>query len=159
MSDPRSYFYIGANPVAGCFLKKLSPAWGIFYLPMLQYLYMYEQDIIFGPLTFKQFVAILVGVILSFLIYKNLEQNYILIGIIILSSLYFAFFVFKNKKIPLDQIERYFAIKKSELSVEEYEKIIRQKIANIESQIEFRKQGGLGEDLRLVEVLNIFKRL
>ena len=45
----------------------------VFYLPMLQYLYMYEQDFVFGPLTFKQFVVILIAVILSFIIYKNLS--------------------------------------------------------------------------------------
>lgn len=119
---------------------------------------MYEQDVIFGPLTFRQFVVILVGVILSYIIHKN-SENYILIGIIILCSFYLAFQVFKNKKIPVDNIEQYFAIKKSELSQEEYERMIKQKIAEIESQIEFRKQRGLIEDPRLVEVLNIFKGL
>lgn len=126
---------------------------------MLQYLYMYEQDIIFGPLTLKQFVTILFGVILSYVIYKNIEQNYIYTGIIVLSSIYIAFSIFKNKKIPLNEIPQYFSIKKSELSKEEYDRVILQKIANIESQIEFRKQKGLVQDPSLTEVLSVLRNL
>lgn len=120
---------------------------------------MYEQDIIFGPLTFKQFVVILIVVILSFIIYKNLEQNYIYTGIIILSSFYLAFSVFKNKKIPLNEIPQYFEIKKSELSQDQYERMIKQKIASLESQMVDRKEKGLIVDSNLVEVLNILKGL
>lgn len=120
---------------------------------------MYEQDIIFGPLTLKQFVTILFGVILSYVIYKNIEQNYIYTGIIVLSSIYIAFSIFKNKKIPLNEIPQYFSIKKSELSKEEYDRVILQKIANIESQIEFRKQKGLVQDPSLTEVLSVLRNL
>ena len=95
---------------------------------------------------------------MSYVIYKN-SENYIAISIVILCAFYMAFYVFKNKEIPLNEIGQYFAIKKSELSQDEYERIIKQKIATIESQIEFRKQKGLIEDPRLVEILNIFKAL
>jgi hypothetical protein len=119
---------------------------------------MYEQDMIFGPLAFKQFIVLFIGAIFSYAIYKN-SENYIVIGIIISCAFYLVFYVFKNKKIPLNEIRQYFAIKKSELSQDQYKIIIKQKIANIESQIEFRKQKGLVEDPSLVEVLNIIKAL
>lgn len=119
---------------------------------------MYEQDIVFGPLTIKQFFVLLIAFISSYFIYK-ISENYIAIFIIMVCSFYFAFYVYKNKKIPINEIGQYFAIKKSELSEDYYRKMIKQKIVNIQYQIEFRKKRGLVEDTDLIEVLDVLRAL
>ncbi len=119
---------------------------------------MYEQDIILGPLTFKQFFILSIGFIFSYAIYKY-SENYLFIGIVAVLSFYFAFYGYKNRKIPIEEIEQYFKLKKSELAPDEYDKIIKRRIASLESQIDFRRQKGLVEDNNLLKILNIIKNL
>ena len=119
---------------------------------------MYEQDIILGPLTFKQFITIASGSVLSYYIYKY-SGNYIVPVLIILAVLYVALFIFKNPKIPLEHLEEYFKEKKAELGPEEFERMLRQRIANIASQINDRLQKGLVADPVLEKLLPILERI
>lgn len=114
---------------------------------------MYEQDIIFGPFSFKQFITLVVGFGLSYLLYKQVPQYdslkvyiYITIGFLVAFSLYTAFSIFKNKKIPLEKVEEYFKRKKLKMSSEQYSKMIKHKMAVIKAHEAMRKEKGLPVD-------------
>jgi hypothetical protein len=123
---------------------------------------MYEQDMIFGPFSFKQSVVLAIGFGLSFLLHKLLPQYeslqayiYITIAFIVAFSLYVAFGIFKNKKIPINEVKNYLDNKKLKMKPEEYSKMVKTRIALAQSQIEFRKQKGLQTDETLSFVIDI----
>lgn len=103
---------------------------------------MYEQDIIFGPLTFKQFIVLSIGTAFTYLLYKY-YNNDMYLGLTVLATIYLTFFRFKNNKIPLDKLDDYFKQKKMEIGPDDYSKMIKMKIASLESYIEARKLRGL----------------
>jgi len=117
---------------------------------------MYEESILFGPLSLKQFVTLAIGVILIYFVNKY-SDNYIIIGAIGAATLFLVFQRFQNKKIPIDELEFYFKQKKFEMPQEDYDKMIEIKIAELESQMEARREKGLFVDENIDKILNIVK--
>ncbi|MCF7865279.1 MAG: PrgI family protein [Candidatus Pacebacteria bacterium] len=114
---------------------------------------MYEQDMIFGPFTFKQFIVLVIGCGLSYLLYKQIPQYqslqiyiYITIAFIAAICLHVAFSIFKNKKIPVERLEDHLKTLHVKMSKENYVKMIFKQIAEVGSQIHMRKEKGLQED-------------
>ena len=123
---------------------------------------MYEQDMIFGPLAFKQFIVLAVGLGLSYLLYNEVPQYqslqiYIYITILFIAaiSLYVAFSIFKNKEIPIAQLEGYFKNIKIKMPKEQYARMIFRKMAEVGSQIQMRKEKGLPVDESFNKVYSI----
>lgn len=123
---------------------------------------MYEQDVIFGPFSVKQFVTLIVGLVLSRLLYNQLPKYeslqiyiYITIAFIIGISLYISFSIFRNKEIPIAQLEEYFKNIKIKMPKEQYTRMIFRKMTEVGSQIQMRKEKGLLIDESLNKVYNI----
>lgn len=123
---------------------------------------MYEQEMIFGPLSFKQFIILAIGFGLSYLLYNQVPQYlslqiYIYITIVFIAavSIYVAFSVFKNKEIPITQLEEYFKKIKIKMPKEQYTRMIFRKMAEVGSQIQMRKEKGLPVDESFNKVYSI----
>ncbi len=128
---------------------------------------MYDQEIIFGnsrnlnlPLTFKQFLLLALGIGTSYLIDTNFETNlsYILILIVIILTIIFLF-KFRPTKITSLNFDAFFEKKRREMSPESYVRFIQKNIAQVQSQIYFRKNLGYKESQYLNEISGLLENL
>ena len=102
-----------------------------------------DEEKIFGPLTFRQFIYVAAGIGIIYLAYNNLAQN---ISIPLAVLVVVATFIFVRRAEPPPFNEESLKIKKSQLSREEFQKWCQKKIAMIQSQISVREQRGLVAD-------------
>jgi hypothetical protein len=123
---------------------------------------MYEKDIIPDELAFKQYVSLLVGFGLSYMLFNQMHQYeslriylYITIGFIAAASLYVAFYIFKGKKIPLEKFEEYLKDKKLKIPEKQYIQMIFKMMVKVGSRIQMKKEKGLPPDESLDKVYSI----
>lgn len=123
---------------------------------------MYEKDIIQDELVFKQYVSLLAGFGLSYVLFNQMHQYeslriylYIIIGFIAAVSLYVAFYIFRGKKIPLEKLEEYLKDKKLKISKKQYVQMIFKMMIKIGSRIQMKKEKGLPPDESLDKVYSI----
>lgn len=118
---------------------------------------MYEEEKIFGPFTFKQGAYLSVGVLLAYTLWK-LSTEYALFAVIVF-VIFLALTLYNSPRMvaPADMLA-YLQRKRSDLGESTYQRWLRYKIANIDSQIAMRKERGLPPDNNLEEVLGIFKQ-
>lgn len=110
-----------------------------------------DEEKIFGPLTFRQFLYASAGFILCYFIYTNLELKMSIPIIILIAGASLAL-VLNAPKIVID--ENYLKIKKSQSkSPEEFERWIQRRIAIIQSQISMREQKGMKSNPELEALL------
>ena len=121
---------------------------------------MYEEDRIFGPLTFKQFLCAAAGAGAFYLVERlNLSESmkyfsWLIIGVATIVS----FARFTPKKIPIEHIDIYFQNKRIQLGEENFKRFIQKKVAEVSSQTAMREEKGLRRDPELDEVLLIFEK-
>ena len=116
---------------------------------------------IFGPASLKQSVSLIVGVGLSCLIlylaeqYEPLSVYLYIIAVFIFALSVYVSSMFKNKKIPIAQLEEYFKSMKIKMPKEQYTKMIFRKMVEVGSQIQMRKEKGLPVDESFNKVYSI----
>ena len=121
---------------------------------------MYTEEVIFGPLTFKQLIGGLIGLGIAKLIvtYNTSPVAYIVAGgFCVLGFVY----VVRNvpKKIKLKDVTSYLLNKKLTMGEQEYLKMLNVKIAQQASYVEMRRQKGLRIDQEGNDLLVILKEL
>ncbi len=120
---------------------------------------MYEEDMIFGPLTVKQFLTAAAGIGLGYFAKTQVsETSFYIVGAIIATVTILAIIRFKPKKIEFEHLETYFQNKKSQMTPEEYKRYINRKIAMVQSQIQLRNLKGFTEDPRLKTVYEMLDK-
>lgn len=118
---------------------------------------MYTEDLIFGPLTFKQFLCFAFGVGLFYFSKSVVPEQYgIIATVLIIAVTILGIIRFQPKKI--DNVEEYFASKKIQDPVG-YKKMIMKKQAEVQSQIHSRKLKGLPEDPELLRASEMFEKM
>ncbi len=120
---------------------------------------MYEEDMIFGPLTAKQFLVLAIGIGLGYFAKTEMTGTsfYIAAAVIAIITL-LAIIRFKPKKIEFEHLETYFQNKKSQMTPEEYKGYINRKIAEVQGQMHFRAEKGLPEDSKLTTVYQMLDK-
>lgn len=114
-----------------------------------------DEEKIFGPLTFRQFLYAAGGVALCYLAYTNLELKVSIPVIIIVAGIFLAI-ILNAPKVVID--ENYIKMKKvHSKNPEEFERWVQQKIAMIQSQISIRKEKGFSSDPKLQSMLELFE--
>jgi hypothetical protein len=121
---------------------------------------MYEEDVIVGPLSFKQLVVGLIALGIAKLVLANnssIAAYIIAIGICLVAFVY----VLRNKpkRIEIKDIKVYMQNKKMLIGEQEYVRFLNKKIAESVSYVEIRKRKGLRENPELNEVLSILQEL
>ena len=117
---------------------------------------MYEEEKIFGPFTFRQFVYMTGGLGLAYVIWKEFTE-YTIFGIVVV-VIALALTVQANPgKVNIDNLPGYLKKRRLGLSETEYRKWIQRKIASTQAQIEIRKERGLMPDKNLEDVLKVLE--
>lgn len=114
-----------------------------------------DEEKIFGPFTFRQFIYVAGGIGIIYFVYNNFAQNMSIPFAIVIAA---ATFVFVRKAEPAPFNEESLRIKKTTLSKEEFEKWCRRKIAMIQSQIYVREQKGLVADPILKQTIESLEK-
>lgn len=119
---------------------------------------MREEARIVGPFTFRQLLYLSAGIGISYLAWKQLPTNISLIIVVPVIAGTFVL-VYKNagKVIDIEHLDEYLAEKRSTLPPEDYRKWLKEKIAEISSQIEMSKERGLPPDDKLNLVLDKYR--
>ena len=102
-----------------------------------------DEEKIFGPLTFRQFIYAAGGALIIYFFYNNFAYNISIPFSILVAA---VAFVFVRRAEPPPFTEENIRIKKSKMSREEFQKWCKMKIAIIQSQIYMREQRGLAAD-------------
>lgn len=102
-----------------------------------------DEEKIFGPLTFRQFIYAAGGALIVYFIYNNFAQKISIPFSILVAA---VAFVFVRRAEPPPLTEENIRIKKSKMSREEFERWCQRKIAMIQFQISVREQKGLRPD-------------
>ncbi len=123
---------------------------------------MYEKDIIPGNFADKQEISLLVGFGFSYLLFNQAQQHdslkiylYIIIAFVVAVSLYVAFFVLKDKKIPLENLAEYLKDKRLKMPKRKYWQLLFKMMTKIGAKIQVRKEKGLPSDETLDKVYSI----
>lgn len=121
---------------------------------------MKEEDAIFGPFNLKQTVSSLICLAVAYVGYRILPAvtGYALIVAGITAAIV-CLFRFNSKTIPFAELDRYFKIKKAELSPDAYMQYLQKKHAAIISQIDLRKKNGFMADPDLAQADQKFREL
>lgn len=121
---------------------------------------MYEEDRIFGPLTFKQFLVAAFGAALVYYSSKILAgiSLYVICAVIFVLVL-LAIRRFAPKKIPVENLEMYFRNKRAGLSNENYQRLLKLYRIRVQSQIMMRMKKGMNNNTELVEAEAVLGRL
>ncbi len=113
-----------------------------------------DDEKIFGPLTFRQFVYAAAGIGAIYLAYNNLAQK---VSIPLAIVVAVVTFILIRQAAPAPFNEEYIRIKKSKLTKEEFEKWCQRKIAMIQAQIYVREQKGMPADPSFEKVKKILE--
>ncbi len=114
-----------------------------------------DEDKIFGPLTFRQFIYFVAGIVLIYLINTHIESKVSFLLMAIVTGVVYTLII-NAPSIVID--ENYIKSKRhNSKSIEEFQKWLSGKIASVSFQIEFRKSKGLVPDPKLDEVLRILE--
>jgi hypothetical protein len=114
-----------------------------------------DEDKVFGPLTLRQFLYSVFSFGVMYLSYTYLPLK-ISIPIIILAVIFFisGFIVYPTVIINED----YLKLKRSQCdNLEQFQRWLKKKIAEIQSQINMRATRGLIEDPKLNQALQMFE--
>ncbi len=120
---------------------------------------MYEQEPIFGPFNFKQFIVIAASVGVAFFAHNTFEGR-MAWAIIIFALLIGGYFVqqLKGKRIPIEQLERYLMMKKTEIGPDKFNKYVAMKLAMLVSHMEMRRSRGITPDEDAMRLKSIFEK-
>lgn len=100
-----------------------------------------DEEKIFGPLTFRQFLYAAVGALLAYVTYTNVQTPYNFAAVIVIAGIVIAG-IRNNQGVIMD--EHYIELKKlNSKTPEEFEKWIQKKLAEIHAQIALREERGL----------------
>lgn len=114
-----------------------------------------DEERIFGPLTFRQFIYAVLGAGFCYLAYTNIQFPYNFAAIIIIAGIAIAG-IRNNPGVIMD--EHYIELKKLQSKTpEEFEKWIQKKLATVYSQITMRKEKGLSPDPKLEIIRKILE--
>lgn len=114
-----------------------------------------NEEKIFGPFTLKQTVYFLIGIGLSYLLYKYTESKIYIPAILIIAGIVIT--LIRNS--PVDVIdEHYIQMKKATTSPEDFNTWIAYKSALIAAQIEMMNQQGIKEDVELIKMKEILEK-
>lgn len=120
---------------------------------------MYEEDFIFGPLTFKQFTYVTVGGSVAVLA-VNFIEGVLPLGIATLALTVGAKLAYDHrpKKIELSNLPVFLAEKKITLGEQKYKQWLKTMIAAKASYLKLRQERGLDSDIELEGAIKILKQ-
>jgi len=121
---------------------------------------MYEEELIFGPLTLKQFLCLACGIIIAYVAYSSLSSGsadltIFIVGIVIALMLIHL----KPKKIAVADLEKYLESKKGFLGSDAYIRMLQKKHAQVLSQINAQKARGRSIDPQFTEAEQVLASL
>ncbi len=117
---------------------------------------MYEEEKIFGPFTFRQFIYLSTGLGFVYIVREKFPE-YAIFGFVIMASALVSVFLSRPKKINMADIPEYLKTKRIQIGEVEHKKWLRRKIAGIQVQIMTRKEKGLMVDKNLENLLRVYK--
>jgi PrgI family protein len=121
---------------------------------------MYEEEIIFGPFTFRQFLILGLAAIASKLLYLYTPVYIACTLIVLIACIAIALALrLKPKKIEIKDIDSYMKNQRMKLGEKEYVRMLQRKQASTVFQIVRRERRGLVVDTELNEVKDILTRL
>jgi len=119
---------------------------------------MYEEEKIFGPLTFKQFLYVFGGAGLMYIIWEQAGGNIAIGGIIFIAIATLVLTLRSNPKmIKTEELAEYLQKKRLEMGENAYKKMLTGKIAGVRSQMAIRKERGLIPDKNLEDILKVLE--
>jgi len=119
---------------------------------------MYEEDFIFGPLTWRQFVYVATGAGISVLAFLYLP-DLLDIATALVAIGVGAKFAYDNKptKIELEKLDSYLEVKKVTLGDAKFKSWLKKTIAEKNSYNSMRQERGSDPDVELERAIEILK--
>jgi len=119
---------------------------------------MYEEDFIFGPLTWRQFVYIASGTAVATLAFLYLHNQFN-IAVTLVAIGVGAKLAYDNKptKIELENLETYLQEKKITLGGDKFKTWLKRTIAEKTSYLAMKRNRGFDTDVELEQAIEILK--
>ena len=119
---------------------------------------MYEEEKIFGPLTFGQFIYLAVGIVASLGMWLVFGEKSLLVGIVpIITITVVSIRKIEPKKINVKNLPEYLKRKSLSLKPKDYQKYLERRITMIVSLALIERKRGFVEYTKSNEVLNKLK--
>lgn len=119
---------------------------------------MYEEDFIFGPLTWKQFVFLAGGIGVVAIAYQVVpDPSGTMIAVVAAGM--GVLFAYNNRptKIPLDQLAMYLEQKRSTLGDDAYKQYLVKLITQHKAQMQITRERGDDPDFERTEALRLLE--